>query len=182
MGIFLNREGGISLFRVGVFAAALGAIFVIGGYILVQLDVARRQSPFFIDRPDGATEWYRQQMGDNSQQVVYQIQNTTPEDVSAFYQRELDDHNDANPNDPRREMCVRTPARGNFDDYAEGSGNVPYFYRCVFNNSITGGLGTGGADQYTTVTIQPGIRDNTAEPAVDLTGTTIIIYDQIWAG
>lgn len=182
MGIFLNREGGISLFRVGVFIAGLGLIFVVGGYIWVSLDVARRQSPFFIDRPAGATEWYRQQTGDNAQQVVYQIANTTPEDVASFYQDQLNKHYDNSPNDPQREMCVRNPAGGNFEDYVEGSGNLPYFFRCVFDNSVAGGLGTGGANQYTTVTIQPGVRDDSQDPPVDLTGMTIIIYDQVWSG
>ncbi len=181
MGIFLNRDGGVSVFRIGVAAAVLGVLVIIGGYLLASIDQARRQAPFFIDVYPGAEQWYRSEISPTRQQVVYRVQGADPQAVSDFYQRKLDEHYDNSPADSNREQCVRNPARGEFSDYEEGSGNLPFLFTCVFDNSLTSGLGTSGATQFTEVRIEPGVKDNTADPPTDNTGWVMIIYNQAWS-
>jgi hypothetical protein len=92
--------------------------------------------------------------------------------VAEYYQGKLDDFYGNNPLDPVREKCVRTPSAGNFPDYVEGAGMVPFQFKCEFSDN------TFNANRYTTVTIQPGVRDD--EAGTDYTGATLIQYGQSW--
>ncbi len=175
MSLFTNKQGGISLVRVGAMIAVLGLLVALAGYLLFQLDISRRRSPLDVRLYPGATAWFTEDYRANARRVVYQAAGVTPEEVASYYQTRLDDHLDSNTADPNREQCVRTPRMGEFADYVPGSGNLPYFYRCVFDNS------TMGATQTTTVTIQPGVRNDSADPPVDNEGMTIIEYEQVWA-
>ena len=175
MSVFISRDGNISIFRIGLLLIGLGLAAGIGGFVLFQLDIAQRRSPLFIDRYPGAEEWFRQEISDNEQLVVYQVPGVDPELVAEFYQNELDERFNDGVEPANRERCVRNPIRGQFDDYVEGSGNLPYYYRCAFDNSSF------GATQFTFITIEPGVRNDSAEPPVDTTGMTIIQYEQTWA-
>lgn len=173
MSLLVSREGNLSLFRVGLLIAAIGIGIGVAGFLFVQFDQAQRRSPFYIDVFPGATEWYTDQVSDTFQRVVYQVPDVDAATVAEYYQRELDDHLGAGPGDPNREECVRTPAFNDFPDYVPGSGNVPFFHRCAFDNS------TFGATQFTIVTIQPGVRND--ETGLDTTGSVIIEYEQRWS-
>jgi hypothetical protein len=175
MSLFTNKQGGISLVRVGAVIAGLGILVAVVGYLLFQLDISRRRSPLDVRLYPGATTWFVEDYRSNARRVVYQAVGVTPEEVAGYYQTQLDNHLKSNTADPNREQCVRTPRIGEFQDYVIGSGNLPYFFRCVFDNS------TMGATQTTTVTIQPGVRNDRADPPVDNEGMTIIEYEQVWA-
>lgn len=185
MRFLTNRDGSISIFRVGLVIAALGALFIVGSFLFAQFEIMRRQSPLNIDPPDGAVLFQESDLTNTSRQIIYQMTNADPEIVAEFYKVELDEHLGGSENDAGRERCVRQPSRGEFtasQGYEPGNGRVPFFWRCVFDDSIAGGLGTGGATRFTTVTIYPGVRDDAAEPPTDYTGSTFIVYDQVWAG
>jgi hypothetical protein len=175
MSLFMNNKGNISLFRVGLLLAGLGVLVIAGGFILFNLEEAQRESPFNVDLYPGAVEWSRQDIRSTARILIYEVPNTTPEQVLEFYQQELDDHLDQNPNNPNREMCQRVPAVGVFPDYDEGSGNLPYFYRCVFENS------TFTSTQFTVVTIEPGVRLDEGERPYNNEGNTFIEYEQVWS-
>lgn len=173
MSVFVGRDGNISTFRIGLLLSAVGVLAIIGGYVIFQLDVERRRSPLFIDLYPNAEEWFTQDLGGAAQKVVYRVADTEPETVASFYQAEFDDgYRDEEDRD--NAGCVRTPIIGEFPDYEEGSGNLPYFYRCVFDDS------TLGAVRFTTVTIEPGLRNDNAEQPYDNTGMTVITYEQVW--
>jgi hypothetical protein len=173
MSVFVNREGNISIFRVGLGIGMLGIIFVVGGLVLFTVEQAQRKSPFHVEVFPSAVEWYTEEFRGNSRRIVYQIEDTPAQEIAIFYQQRLDQHYNNRPGDPRREQCVRTPVQGNYPDYVPGTGIVPYIYRCEFDNS------TFNANQSTTVTIQPGVRNDTE--STDYEGLTFIIYDQIWS-
>lgn len=174
MSMFLNREGNISVFRVGVLMALLGVIAVIAGLVFWQLEIERRKSAFNVPVYPEATEVRRDEMEGQPQRVIYYTTEASPSAVAEHYQQELDDHTGQDPNATNKpETCERTPANGNFEDYEPGSGNLPFYYRCVFDNSFL------NYDHLTVVHIEPGVR-NEAEDS-DNTGQTIILYDQRWS-
>ncbi len=180
MSIFMSRDGGISVFRVGITVAVLGVLLGVAAVVFAMVDQAQRQSPFNVRPFEGAVEVRTTPRSDNAREIIYQISGVAAEDVANHYQRRLDDHTDSGPNDPSRELCVRNPFTGIFPDYQEGAGNVPYYYRCVFDNSLAGGLFTSGAIQFTTITIQPGIRND--QTGLDTTGNTMVQVEQVWSG
>lgn len=179
MSIFMSRDGGISVFRIGITVAILGVLLGIGAVVFAMVDQAQRQSPFNVKPYEGAVEIRTTPHGDNSREIIYQVSGANADQVAAYYQSRLDSHTGAGPNDAEHEECVRNPFSGNFPDYKEGAGNVPYYYRCVFDNSLASGLFTSGAIQFTTVTIQPGIRND--ETGLDTTGNTLIQVEQVWS-
>lgn len=161
MGIF-GRDGNISIIRVGTLAALLGVLLVVGGIVLFYLDRASHQAPLQIEPYAGAVQVGIANRSDISRSVVYQIKNTTPEDVSNYYQQKLNQFYGNS-----EETCKRFPSVGNFPEYDQGKPDVvPYYFACLFDGSgfqIT---------QYTRVNIQPGIKD--------YTGSVVVEYDQNW--
>jgi hypothetical protein len=172
MSIFVSRKGGFSVFRIGFALAIFGLVVIAGGFILFQVDQQKYKSPLSIDLYTGSEPFGETSRQSNSRELVYRVQGVDANVVADYYQSKLDDFYDNNPLDPAREKCVRTPNAGNFPDYVEGAGTVPYQFRCEFAES------TFNANRSTTVTIQPGVRDDDA--GTDNTGATIIQYGQLW--
>ncbi|MDX2077971.1 MAG: hypothetical protein SFZ02_16195 [bacterium] len=175
MQFLLNREGNISVFRVGIVFGILGIIGIGIGFLSFQLEVSNRQQPFNVALYPNATELDR---GSNperrtGQTIRYLVSGVTPEDVVAFYQAELDKHLGQNGSTQGRALCVRTPTVGNYETYVEGTGNLPYHYDCLFDNTFLDNI------QYTKVRIHPGVR-NDAEN-VNFEGNVVIIYGQAWS-
>ncbi|MFW5691108.1 MAG: hypothetical protein ACOCXZ_01295 [Chloroflexota bacterium] len=170
---FLNREGGVSVIRVGILIAVLGVLGVVAGVVIFQLEHQQRKSPLNIAIYPGASEWRREDPEGVPQRTVYYQTTDSPEDVAAFYQAELDDHLGQNPLDPNRETCVRVPASGQFADFEPGTGNLPFYYRCAYDNAFF------DSEQLTIVEIQPGVRSD--ETGINNEGITIIKYDQRWS-
>jgi hypothetical protein len=172
MSIFVSKKGGFSVFRIGVGLAIFGLVVIAGGFILFQVDQQKFKSPLNIDLYPGAESFGETSRQSNSRELVYRVQSTDPSVVAEYYQGKLDDFYGNNPLDPVRENCVRTPSAGNFPDYVEGAGMVPFQFKCEFSDN------TFNANRYTTVTIQPGVRDD--EAGTDYTGATLIQYGQSW--
>jgi hypothetical protein len=169
----MNREGGISIFRVGVIAAVLGGLFIAGGLIFREWEMSQRRAPFDVDVYPGATEWYRTEPEERPRRIiVYEIPETqaSVDQIAGFYQDLLDDHTGADPSDARRERCVRVPRQGNAPDYEPGNGLLPFYWDCTFDNSEF------GQRQVTYIRIHPGINDG----EVDKEEMTLIVYDQRW--
>jgi hypothetical protein len=173
MSIFVRRDGGISVVRVGMAFGLLGIALIAGGFIALTMEQAQRRTPFEVELYPTAYELSVEEGRGNSRTVVYRVDNATAEEVAAHYQTRLDDHYSNRPGDPNRERCIRNPASGEFRDYRPGAGNVPFYFRCEFDNS------TFNADQSTTVTIQPGVRFDAEN--VNYEGATFIIYEQFWS-
>lgn len=182
MAFITDKNGNLSLFRVGMTIAFVGLLFAIGSFVLFQWDLARRQSPLFIDLYPGATEYGEvTRLGVTSQRVSYRVIGIDAETVAEFYQREMRDFDSD-------ERCIRNPDLdfadndandanndGVFDDYVEGEGTVPFVYRCVFDNSSF------NVQQFTTVTIEPGVRNDGPETVFNFIGDTFVHYEQFWS-
>lgn len=173
MSLIVNREGNLSIFRIGLIVGGLGLIFIIGGVIALTFEQSQRRSPFMVELFPGAEEWSRQDYGTNRRRVIFQVPGGDAEVIAGHYQSLLDSHYNNDPNDPDRDRCIRTPESGTFPGYQAGDGTVPFLYRCEFDNS------TFGASQSTTVKIEPGVRNN-AE-GFDNEGLTFIVYEHVWS-
>jgi hypothetical protein len=173
MSFFLDKKGNLSVIRVGLVATILGAIVIVGGILIFAIERSSYQSPLKIDTPPGAEQWGAEQAGPGPRRIVlYKVPDMTPEEVAAFYQEELDDHYNSKPSDGYRPRCVRTPLDGDMTDYVEGSGNLPYWYTCIFDRQgFT-------MSQTTEVRIEPGVWNQ--EKEIDTRGETVIRYEQAW--
>ncbi len=174
MAVFVNREGNISLFRVGAALATFGILVIVGGFLIFQVEQQGYKSPLNIDLYPGSQELGTNTLNSTSRVVIYTVPDADTESVAAYYDDKLVEHEGSNANDLNRERCLRFPA-GNgeiFSDFEEGTGVVPYFYRCIFNDS---GL---NVTRWTQVTIHPGVINN--ETGMDTRGMTVIEYEQRW--
>ncbi len=176
MSFFVNREGNISVVRVGTVLAVVGAIIIVGGLIIFQFENATYQAPLQIDPPPDATMWDQPTIISNTaQQVLYKIPNMTPQAVREYYQQKLDEYYGNNPDNPNREKCIRQPNENEevfFEGADPGTGNLPYRYRCVFDRSGFQAL------QITEIFIEPGVRDDAKN--INNEGITIVRYEQRW--
>lgn len=164
MGLW-DRNGNLSIIRVGTLAAIIGVLFVVVGVVLFSLDRASHQVPLDIDAYPGATLWYQTPTSNTSRSVVYQIKDATADQVAEFYQNKMNAFNGAGDTS----TCVRLPSTGNFVEFDRGQKDVaPYQYSCMFDRS---GF---QISQYTRVNIQPGIASNQTE------GMVIVEYEQNW--
>lgn len=179
MSMFLGRDGNISVFRTGIFIGIVGGILIVGGIILTQIQIQQRRSPYYPSIYPGSVEVTRQEYSSGQQRVIYQS-DASPEQVRDFYQEKLDDHLGQSPLDPTRStthvLCVRVPAAGEFTDYVEGSGNLPYYYRCAFDDPSDNPFDQSA--RFTIVQIEPGVKNDSQ--GFDNSGLTFILYDQRW--
>lgn len=173
MGVFVGRDGNISALRVGIALLILGVVVIVGGFILFQLELRTFQSPLNIELYPGSQQISSVEQGSNSRKIIYVVAATVPEDVMMYYDQRMAEYYGQPLDSPLRDSCIRFPEEGTYDGYAEGVGNVPYEFRCNFNDS-----GWGGALRFTTVTVQPGVRDDVNN--IDMIGSTIITYEQYW--
>ena len=174
MAVFVNREGNISMIRVGIALVGLGVLVIIGGFVLFQIEQQRFKSPLSVDLYPGAQERGMDRETNTTRRLIFYVPDVEPMVVADHYNAELLEHTGESANDLDRERCRRNPASEDetFSDYEEGAGVVPYQYSCVFNE-------TGfNAHRFTQVTIQPGVRNDAT--GTDTTGQTVIIYEQRW--
>lgn len=176
MQLLLNREGNISVFRVGLIIGILGILGIGLGFLSFQLEITRRQQPFNVPLFPGAVELDRGASPTrprSGQLVRYIVSGVTAEEVAGFYQVELDKHLRQDGSTLNRQLCVRTPPVGNYETYREGNGTLPYKYDCIFDNTFLDNV------QMTKVQIHPGVRDDMNN--VNFEGSVIILYDQTWS-
>lgn len=161
-----RRSSGLSIFRIALIIGLIGiAIIAIWG-IWFFFDQASRRVPFDVTLYPGAEFW-----ADNSVQTgfrkLYYRTIDSPEEVAAFYQQRLDEHNGG-----PGERCVRTPAEGVDAAAVNDMSRLPYQFKCVFDRSGFNTL------QFTEVYIHPG-RYN-PDPFLNAQGLTVIRYEQQW--
>jgi hypothetical protein len=166
-----NKDGNVSVIRIGTYIAVFGVLVVVFAAIVFFIDQNARRSPLDIDAPPGAEYHGRNTSGATSQFEFYTIpiDQMTVEDVTQYYNdllSEFDRTGDF-------ELCVRSPSQGNYRNYAEGNGQVPYQFNCIFDNS---GFNT---TQFTQVTIQPGVFRPEADQNTE--GLVVIRYEQQWS-
>ena len=114
MQLLLNREGNISVFRVGLVVGVLGILGIALGFLSLQLEIASRQQPFFVPVFPGATELDKGASPTrprSGQAVRYIVTGVTPDEVAAFYQAELDKHLGQNASSINRQLCSQTNRR-----------------------------------------------------------------------
>jgi hypothetical protein len=166
-----SRSSGFSPFRLGLIAAGIGIVVLIGGFALTMVEMNSFRQPLEVAAPPESQRLGSDSLGAGSHRIYFQT-NQTPEEVRDYYDREM--RTFYGPGDNTR--CVRWPFDGNVSNYAPGNGVVPYEYRCMFSRSATGLAGS--AEQFTLVVIQPGVRNDAQ--GVDLTGTTRVEHEQSW--
>jgi len=173
MAVFVDRRGNISMVRVGIAMVVLGILVVVGGFLLFQIEQQRYKSPLQVELFPGAEEWGRNNERETSRQVLYRVPGGDPEEIFRHYDAELIEHEGANAADGNRERCLRFPSGDEiFDTFREGSGEVPFYYRCMFNDSGFSAI------RWTEVTIHPGVLNS--ETGTDTRGDAVIVYDQRW--
>lgn len=173
MSMFVNRDGSLSIVRIGTVIAVLGVVFVIGGFIWFNLEQQRFGSPLDVDLYPGAIDWGGNELAPTTRELFYQVPGVDAETVAVFYNERMYDYYGTSAEDADNDQrCQRIPIQGIFEDYVEGAGVVPFQYICLFNDS---GFGN---NRYTQVTIQPGVRND--ETGSDTTGSTVIVYEQFW--
>lgn len=170
--LFLNREGNISAFKIGVGAAAIGGVMLVVGFILTQVEQASFRAPLDVPVAPNTTMIVEEPLSQSSRRLYYQSSDPA-EVIVRFYDEELAKQQGLPLTDPNRDRCVRTPREGTFENYREGNGIVPYEYKCLFQESSLQGL-----DRFTTIIIQPGVRND--ETGMDYLNTTRIEYEQYW--
>lgn len=182
MSVFVNREGDISIFRVGLFLLAIGLIIGIGGFIFFQIEQNRFNSPLNVDLYEGAVEYGISTRGNSERVVIYTISNATVEEVMDYYDREMADFYGVDADDledmlrrPNEEKCQRFPSNDTFEDHVEGTGTVPYYFSCMFSDSQY------DSSRSTQVRIMPGLlREVDGEVMENTLGMTRVEYVQEW--
>jgi len=177
MSIFMSRDGGVSVFRVGIFISVLGVLIIVGGFVLLEFERAARRSPLDIDIYPGAVQIHQDEFSYGRERGFQVVggDDETVDAVVAHYQNQLNSYYDNNPNDPDRERCTRNPALDEFDGYEPGNGVIAYEFYCVFDDDSD----LAGQRQ-TTVRIYPGNRDDSDVDGFNSTNSTIIIYNETW--
>lgn len=173
MDFLTDKRGNLSVIRVSLVFAFIGAIFLIGGFLSFTIDQESRRSPFFPELPPGAQQWgVPDPLGVTSQRVFYRVDGGDMDAIVAFYNERIASHYGISVGEPGGERCHRFPPVGDFPDHEPGDGTVPFYYTCMFDR---GGL---NMQQFTQVTIQPGASDT--DPFRDSEGAVVIIYEQRW--
>lgn len=168
MSIFVNREGSLSIVRIGGAIAVIGVLVIVAGFVLFQIEQQRFKSPLDVDVYPNARNWRTSEDTGTFRRVWYYAEGIPADEVFAFYEQEIDSYYDGDEN----EDCERYPRIGEFSDYEPGGDTVPYYYACMFNDSQYNN------NRYTLVRILPGVFD--PETGNDYDGDTFIEYEQSW--
>jgi hypothetical protein len=161
-----GRDGNLSIIRVGMIAAIIGVLFIIGAVVFFFIDRGSHQVPLEIEPFPGAADSGVVARSGASQTEFFQVTTASPEDVVAYYQGKMDSFYGAGTERELRE-CKRFPSSGEQLAFRRGDpGVIPYQYTCLFDRS---GF---FLSQFTTVIIQPGIDENE--------GITIVAHEQTW--
>ena len=177
MSVFMSREGGISIFRVGIFMGIVGLLVIVGGFVLLEFERAARRSPLNVDVYPGAMQIH-QEDGSNSRVRGFQVAGSDDGTIGAVvghYQAELNSYYGNDPRDPGRELCDRNPDEGEFPGFEPGNGTIAFEFYCVFDDDSD----LAGQRQ-TTIRIYPGNRDDTDTDGFNSTNSTIIEYTEFW--
>lgn len=169
-----SRDSGFSLFRISIAAAVIGGLFLVGAFVLTQIDAANQRQPLMIDPPTGAELRLQEDSAGTARLLYYFVPNTDAETVMTYYDQRMDEFYASDGTDA--DICRRIPAQANYPNYSEGSGVIPYEFKCLFYSSS--GFGTGANDRETLVSIQPGIRND--ESGVNNEGGVVVEYTQRW--
>jgi hypothetical protein len=169
-----SRDSGFSLFRMSMIAAVIGGLFLVGAFVLTQVDTANQRQPLNVEPPAGAELRLEEDMGGAARNLYYFVPNMSAEEVASYYDQRLRDFygGDITPSD----ICQRSPSQGNFDGYTEGSGMIPYQFKCLFGSSSGNPLSP--SDRTTEILVQPGVRNDAT--GMDNTGGVVVEYYQRW--
>jgi hypothetical protein len=172
MNWFFDKDGNVSTFRVSVGVAVLGAIVLIGGYLLFQLELRNAQQPLNVEPPPEASlvavDDSRFAQGTR---YVFYTATVDADTLARYYDQKLAEFQRTSIDDSQRDRCIRTPANGTITGYVAGNGSLPFFWQCLFDN-------TNIYNQSTLIRIYPGQRnDATGE---NYEGVTRIDYEQFW--
>lgn len=161
-----SPRGGISIVRMALIIGVIGLLVLAIGIGSLFLDQASRQTPFDVEVYPGAEMWGESNVQSNARNIFYRSTDS-PEDVAAFYQRKMNEHNGTT-----NQGCVRLPPEGNDPAAATNPNAALYQITCMFDRS---GF---NATQFTKVVIYPG-RFN-QDPFLNAEGMTIVKYEQQW--
>ncbi len=164
MFLFYDKKERFSVIRTGITFGVIGLLFVVGGFLLFQLELNGRRVPLDIALPDGAVEWSQNDFGNRPyRELFYQVPGVEPEVVVEHYANLMNDYDGE---------CLRFPPAGDFPDYDPNEGQVPYYYRCFFDASYLDSV------QWTDVQIEPGVPNE--DEFLNSEGATVIVYKQEW--
>lgn len=161
-----NPRGGISIVRMALIIGVVGLLVLGVGIASLFVDQASRQSPFDVEVYPGAEKWGESDVQSNARNVFYRTTDS-PEQVTAFYQQKMNEHNGST-----GQNCVRLPPEGVNPDAAVNPAAALYQITCMFDRS---GF---NSTQFTKVVIYPGRFD--ADPFLNAEGMTIVKYEQQW--
>ncbi|MCU0464299.1 MAG: hypothetical protein MUF38_06990 [Anaerolineae bacterium] len=173
MSWFLDKQGNLSFFRLAIAVAILGGLFLVGGFVLFDLEQRNAQQPLTIEAPAGvelvAVDESRSEQG---MRYMYYTTTLNADEVAAYYDRKLAEFQNTPVEEQLRERCRRTPRTGDLQEYTPGNGSLPFYWQCLFDNTRL-------YDQSTLIRIYPGQRnDATGE---NYEGITRIDYEQFWS-
>ena len=175
-GFFFNRNGDLSVFRIGILIAVLGGLMLIGAVVLTASDQAAFRTPLDIELPTETQQVGEESLSPISRRLYFES-TLSPEAVAAYYDSKLVEFiktQGGDATDPNRDRCLREPRDNNYRGYVPGNGTVPYEFRCLFQEiSLSNGI-----DKSTLVIIQPGVRNDAL--GTNYEGTTRIEYEQYW--
>jgi hypothetical protein len=175
-GFFFNRNGDLSVFRIGILIAVVGGLMLVGAVVFTASDQAAFRTPLEIELPPDTQQVGEEALSPISRRVYFES-TLSPEAVATYYDTKLAEFlqtQGVDPNDPNRDRCLREPRDDNYQGYVPGNGTVPYEFRCLFQEiSLSNGI-----DKSTLVVIQPGVRNDAA--GTNYEGTTRIEYEQYW--
>ncbi len=89
MAVFVNREGNISLFRVGAALATFGVLVIVGGFLLFQIEQEGFKSPLNIELYPGSQELGTNTLNSTSREVIYAVPEVDTETIASYYDAEL---------------------------------------------------------------------------------------------
>ena len=161
-----NRNGGLSVIRIGIIAGVLGIVLIAAAAVTYLTDQASKRSPLEIPPYPNAVYWGTSDVKDTSRNEFFRV-NDKPEAVAAYYQQKMVEHYGNN-----EESCVRLPATGNAPGSDTNPNIPPFVYRCMFDNS---GF---NSSQYTQVEVYPGSAN--PDPFFNAAGLTIVKYIEEW--
>ena len=168
MSFLMDRNGSISVIRVGTVAALLGLILVVGGWLAFTISRSSFQQPLTVETFPGVEEWGLIETSNISRKLLYRTNTATPEQVVEHYSQIMQ-RDFANTG----ESCKRIPVEGNYSNYTPDRRDlVPYEFRCLFVRQELAGT------HHTIVTIQPGTYDE--DPERNNEGYTVIEHEQQW--
>ena len=166
--MFLNRQGNLSVFKLGLLAGLIGVLVIGLGIFAFFADQNSRRAPLNIEPFPGAEPWGAPSgVTETTRNLFFRVYGARPDDVAAYYQTKLNEHTGDG-----GDRCVRIPPQGELPLDPFNPNSIPYQYVCLLDRS---GM---GSTQFTRVVIYPGVAN--PDPFFDAAGATVIKYEQEW--